>query len=489
MGIEPGHHRLPSADVAFLHMDRPTNLMVINFVMLFDEQLDAERLRAVIHTRLVTRYPRFRQLVAEGRGALGGLGPGGPAREPGGPARGPGGPRRNGLRRGKGSGVGGPFLIEDPNFDLDRHLHRRELPPSEEALRELVSELVASPLPREKPLWDMYLIDRGGGCALVVRIHHCIVDGIALAQVMLSLTDATPDAPADAPAELDRLIAARTSHVRAYRRGERALGVAAGAAANARAVAKLLFTPPDARTALRGRLGVSKQVAWTGRLDIARVKATARAQGASVNDVLLSAVTGALRRHLLDIGEQPRAVRTLVPFNLRPLEEPIPHELGNRFGLVFLTLPVDIAGTGERLRELSRRMAAIKSSREGPVSHVILKGIGLTPRRVERRIIDLFTAKASAMTTNVPGPREPVYLAGTPLHAVLVWAPVSGSVGITVSIFSYHDGVTIGLLTDAGLVPNPRTITCYAEEELATLAELQPAGTEPSATASAPLTA
>ncbi len=356
-------------------------------------------------------------------------------------------------------------------------------------MQKLVGELIALPLAREKPLWDMHLIDRGGGCALVVRIHHCLVDGIALAQVMLSLTDATPEEPVDAPAELDRLIAARTSHVRAYRRGERVLGAAAGAAANTRALAKLLFTPPDARTALRGRLGLSKQVAWTGRLDIAQVKATARAQGVSVNDVLLSAITGALRRHLQDAGEKPRAVRTLVPFNLRPLDEPIPRELGNRFGLVFLTLPVDIAGTGERLRELSRRMAAIKSSREGPVSHVILKGIGLTPRRVERRIIDIFTAKASAMTTNVPGPREPVYLAGTPLHAVLVWAPVSGSVGMTVSIFSYHDWVTIGLLTDAGLVPDPQTITRYAVQELAALAELQPAGSESTGRTSGPVRA
>jgi diacylglycerol O-acyltransferase len=445
MGIETGHNRLPSADVAFLHMDRPTNLMVINFVMLFDERLDWERLRAVIYTRLVERYPRFHQLVVEGRGPLGGL------------------------------GRGGPSLAEDPNFDLARHLHHRELPSGEEALQELVGELIASPLAREKPLWDMYLCNRaGGGCALLVRIHHSIVDGIALAQVMLSLTDATPGALADAPPEPDRLVAARSSHVRAYRRGERALGRAAGAAANARALAKLLLTPPDAHTALRGELGVAKRVAWTGRLELAQVKATARAQGASVNDVLLAALSGALHHHLRERGERPRAIRTLVPFNLRPLEEPIPRELGNRFGLVFLTLPVDVAGPRERLRELTRRMAAIKRSREGLVSYAILRGIGLTPRRVERRIIDIFTAKASAMTTNVPGPREPVYLAGTPLRAVLVWAPVSGSVGMTVSIFSYHDGVTIGLLADAGLVPDPQAIVAQAELELQALAGLEP---------------
>jgi diacylglycerol O-acyltransferase / wax synthase len=463
-GTDSKRHRLPSADAAFLRMDRPTNLMVINFVMLFDELLDEARLRAVIRARLVERYPRFSELVVEG------------------------------LR-----GASGPYFTEDPHFDLDRHIHRRALPASplppgetgsedalragaDDALQELVSELIATPLERSKPLWDMYLLERAsGGCAVVVRIHHCIVDGIALAQVMLSLTDATPDTPPEAAPAQDSLVAARSSHVRVYRGGERGRGdtlrvrgTAAGAAANARALAKLLFTPPDARTALRGRLGVSKRVAWTERLDLALVKATARAQGASVNDVLLAAVSGALRRHLQERGEQPRAIRTLVPFNLRPLEEPIPRALGNRFGLVFLTLPVDVAGTRERLRELGRRMAAIKDSREGPVSYAILQGIGMTPRRVERRIIDIFTAKASAMTTNVPGPREVVYMAGAPLRAVLVWAPVSGSVGITVSIFSYHDGVTIGLLVDAGLVPDPQTLARDTELELADLAKLEP---------------
>jgi WS/DGAT/MGAT family acyltransferase len=320
----------------------------------------------------------------------------------------------------------------------------------------------------------MHLLDRpAAGSALVVRIHHCIVDGIALAQLMLSLTDATSDAPADAPLWQDALVAARTSHVRASRR-ERVRGTLAGASANTQALAKLLFTLPDSKTALRGRLGAHKRVAWTERLDLALVKATARAQGASVNDVLLAAVCGALRRHMLECGGEPRAIRTLVPFNLRPLEEPIPRDLGNRFGLVFLTLPVDVEGRRERLQELKRRMGAIKSSREGPVSYAILKAMGLTAPRVESRIVDIFTAKASAMTTNVPGPRERVYMAGTRLGAVLVWAPVSGSVGMTVSIFSYHDGVTIGLLADAGLVPEPQAIARYAEEELTELAGLAP---------------
>jgi WS/DGAT/MGAT family acyltransferase len=210
-------------------------------------------------------------------------------------------------------------------------------------------------------------------------------------------------------------------------------------------------------------------------MDLAGVKAIAHAQGATVNDVLLAAVSGALRRHLQGRGEEPRAIRTFVPFNLRPLQEPIPRELGNRFGLVFLTLPVDVGGRRARLEELKRRMAAIKRSPEGPISYAILEAVGLTPPQVESRIVDVFTAKASAVMTNVPGPREVVHLAGAPVRAVLVWAPTSGSVGMSVSIFSYRGEVTIGLLVDAGLVPDPQTIARHTEQELAALGRLKPA--------------
>jgi len=421
-------------------MDRPTNLMVINFVLLFDEPLHEGRLRELIRTGLAARYPRFRQLVLE---------------------------RRLGLGR--------PSFIADPSFDPDDHLKRRALPaPGDEAaLRDLMSELVTSPLDHSKPLWELHLIERpGGGHALLVRVHHCIVDGIALARVIVSLTDeARAYEDSTAPDSGATAAGASTHELRRHHARE----LAARTPAGTRALAKLLFTPADARTALRGKLGVPRRVAWTTQLELAQIKATARAQGATVNDVLLAAVSGALRRYLLDRGGEPRAIRTLVPVNLRPLNQPIPRELGNRFGLVFLTLPVDVAARAERLRELTRRMSAIKCSPEGPVSHAILKTIGLTPRQLERRIVDIFTTKVSAMMTNVPGPPYVVHIAGCPLRAVQVWAPMSGSVGMSVSIFSYRGEVTIGLLADTGLVPEPQAIVAHVEQELADLAALTPA--------------
>ncbi len=472
--------RLSSADAAWLHMDRSTNLMVINALMLFDERLDEQRLREVLRRRLVERYPRFHERVVESRVPL--------------------------L---------GPSFEDDPGFELDRHLCHLALPGrgDEAALREQLAELIVTPLDRGRPLWEVYLLDRpDDGCAVLVRMHHCIADGIALARVLLSLTD---EAPAG-----DGFLAAERHGARPRRDGASALlartigtpvvGAAALAgaaiatgrgaastvaresvellarpaharelldrtASDTRALAKLLFSPADADTALRGELSVAKRVAWTGQLELARVKAIAHAQNATVNDVLLAAVSGALRRHLRDSGEEPREIRTLVPYNLRALDEPIARELGNRFGLVFLALPVDVAGRRARLHELKRRMDAIKHSPEGPISYAILEGVGLTPPVLERRIVDVFTAKASAVMTNVPGPREIVYLAGAPVRAVLVWAPTSGSVGMSVSIFSYRGEVTVGLLVDAGLVPEPQPIMQHTEQELAALGRLKPA--------------
>jgi diacylglycerol O-acyltransferase / wax synthase len=474
--------RLSSADAAWLHMDRPTNLMVINSVLLFDEQLDWERLADVVRRRLVERYPRFHQRVLESRLAL-----------------------------------DGPHWEEDPDFNLARHLHRRGLPApgGERALRDLAGDLASMSMDRGKPLWDMYLIDGpGAGCAVIVRMHHCIADGIALAQVMLSLTDTAPEGeswvPPNGPArgrertgprvlasipigaisdllssalapatralsETGRLSqTAAAEGLRTLVRPQHARELADALAADAQALAKFIFTSRDAPSVLKQAAGATRSVAWSRPLSLERVKTIAHAQGATVNDVLLAAISGALRSYLTTRGEEPHAIRTLVPVNLREASQPIPRELGNRFGLVFLTLPVDLASRRERLRELKLRMDEIKRSPQGAVSYAVLEAIGLTPPEIESRVVDVFTAKATAVMTNVPGPRETVYLAGSPLRGVLVWAPTAGSVGMSVSILSYDGAITVGVLVHAQLVPDPDAILANLRRELTAMARLVP---------------
>jgi diacylglycerol O-acyltransferase / wax synthase len=479
-------HSLSSADTAWLHMDRPTNLMVINAVLLFDEPLDWERLIEVLRERLVGRHPRFREHVVEG-GIL----------------------------------VGGAHWQEDPDFDLARHVHRRDLPSprDESALQALAGDLASIPLDRDRPLWEMYVVDGpGSGSAVIARMHHCIADGIALAELMLSLTDSRADArvrrepiaPRGREESVVRIIAAERlgalgeSLSAAYDSTATALGatrrltdafahelsrtlthprhgveLAGDLAQDARTLGKLLLTAPDARSVLKRDFDGVRGVAWSRPLSLDRVKRIAHQQEATVNDVLLAAVTGALRDYLRAHGEEPHEIRALVPVNLRPPGEPASDELGNRFGLVYLTLPVDRSSRRERLQELKRRMDAIKRSPEGPVSYAMLEAAGRTPVEVEQRIVDFFTSKATAVMTNVPGPQRPAYLAGSPLRAVLVWAPTAGSIGTSVSIFSYAGRITIGLLVHAALVPDPQTIVERLHREVTAMARLAPRAERP----------
>jgi hypothetical protein len=183
-------------------------------------------------------------------------------------------------------------------------------------------------------------------------------------------------------------------------------------------------------------------------------------------------MTGALRQYLRGRDSLVDEIRAFVPFNLRPLDSPLPASLGNKFGLVFLPLPVGARTAAARLRRVKERMAEIKGSPEGIIAYGMLEVMGLTPAQVESTLVDLFSARGTAVITNVPGPREPVYLAGSPVSAVAVWAPMSGSVSMSVSILSYNGQVTVGLMADAGLVPDPETLVDSFQGELDALARL-----------------
>jgi WS/DGAT/MGAT family acyltransferase len=217
---------------------------------------------------------------------------------------------------------------------------------------------------------------------------------------------------------------------------------------------------------------VARRVAWTDRIELEAVKATGHATGTTVNDVILAAVTGALHRWLAERDGVVDEIRAMVPFNLRPLDQPLPAELGNRFGLVYLPLPVGIADPQKRLREVHRHMEAIKHSPEAAVSYGILGLIGMTPLPVEQRLINIFTPKVTAVMTNVPGPRQPVYFAGTPVAGALGWVPASGEIGMGLSIFSYDGGVTVGIQAATALIPDADGIIASFEQELAALGRM-----------------
>jgi WS/DGAT/MGAT family acyltransferase len=444
---------LTAADTAWLHMERSTNPMCVVGLMLFDEPLDFARLRRVIEERLVV-HDRFRMRVVE--------------------------PPLH---------LGAPHWETDPSFDVAAHLHRAALPePGDDAaLRALVSDLISQRLDFSRPLWQLHLVEgHGAGCALVFRVHHCVGDGIALVRLVLSLTD---EAAAGKPIHLPGASQAkahpepagedpgllRTALHEGFEslvHPSHALDLAKqgliGAAKGATSLGKLLLLPPDPETVFKGQLGALKRVAWSGSLGVDEVKAAGQALGGTVNDVLISSMAGALRRYALGRGgPATQSIRAVVPVNLRPFSEEV--SLGNQFGLVFLSLPIGVEDPVERLQELKRRMDSIKGSPEAVISFGILAAMGVATPVVEDRVLEIFSTKASAVMTNVPGPRDRLSFADREIQTIMFWVPQSGDIGLGVSIFSYAGQVRLGVSADARIVPDPETIVAGFNAELEAL--------------------
>jgi WS/DGAT/MGAT family acyltransferase len=234
----------------------------------------------------------------------------------------------------------------------------------------------------------------------------------------------------------------------------------AGAATEAASiVARVLVMPPDPDTPFKGPLGVQKRVAWSANVPLVDVKTVTKALGTKVNDVMLSAVAGGLRDYLIERNAEVRdlEIRAVIPVDLRAPERGI--ELGNSFGLVFLALPLSIADAVERLRETKKRMDLIKQSIEALAFYSLLNIFGVTPRQVEEQALNIFASRATAVVTNVRGPGEALYIAGSKIENIMGWVPQAGRLGLGVSIFSYDGKVSVGVITDAGLVPDPWRIT------------------------------
>jgi len=451
---------MSNADAGWFQMESPTNPMMIAGFFEFDRPMDYARLKATIEHRLL-HFERFTQRVVKPRLSL------------------------------------HQHVWEtDPNFELESHLHRIALPAPGDlaALKGVINDLASTPLDLARPLWQFHLIEKyGEGCVLFCRLHHCIADGIALMHVLLSLCDDTADAPWPTPQPSKRrssssLVASLLSPARwamSTTRGllqdgadllqhpTQAVQIAQTTAGFAAALARVTLMLPDSRTVFKGELSVARRTAWSQPLPLDEVKAVGRAMGATVNDVILASVAGALRRYLESRGQAVDGVdvRAMVPVNIRPAEEAL-ERLGNHFGLVVLALPVGVAEPQDRLHELKRRMDALKRTPEAYVSYGIVQTIGMTPVEIERLVVKFYTSKTSAVMTNVAGPRHKLYLAGSPIKQVNFWVPQAAGIGLGISIFSYAGDVVLGVLANARLVPDPETIIDAFQAEFTALQAL-----------------
>ncbi len=357
-------------------------------------------------------------------------------------------------------------------------------PPADEAaLQAFVASLMCRPFEHDRPLWHFYFVPRyGEGSALVGRIHHAIGDGLALIHVILSMSDhasarTTPrprPAPIDNGAEADpwetvasrvRALVDQTLSLPAAALREagqwlanpmRLLETTGQMAAGTGALTRLLVMPPDPATRFKGPLTRRKRVVWSRPIPVAVLKRVGKLTGSTINDVLMAGLAGALRRYLLERGDAvPEAldVRGVIPVNLRAIEDA--HLLGNQFGLVFMALPIGLDEPLDRVFEVRRRMNALKSSPEAFVAFQILRAIGAAPRQIFELVVNLFSSKATAVVTNVMGPREPISFAGVQMKQAMFWVPCAGRLGLGVSLLSYAGDVWLGIYTDESIVADP----------------------------------
>jgi WS/DGAT/MGAT family acyltransferase len=451
---------MTKVDTAWLRMESPTNLMMITGLMFFAKRMELKKLKRVIAERFLA-FPRFRQkAVDEGNAA---------------------------------------FWETDADFDIDWHVRHAALPGKGDktALEKFTSELASTPLDHSKPLWQFHLVENyQGGSVVLSRIHHCYADGLALVQVMLSLTDAAPKPAKRAPLAkawlkrdqggvVSRLLApTRAGFAKALSLGEMALSkgselirdpalaatITKEGTEIARELAVALSLADDPPTAFKGTLGVTKRCAWADPLPLADAKAICKILRCTVNDLLLACAAGALRRYLRDAGDNVEGltIRATVPVSLRPLEHA--KKLGNHFGLVFLDLPVGEANPLRRLERVAASMRELKRSRQAALTFGLLAAVGMAPVALQRMALDLFSRKATTVATNVPGPQMPLYLAGCEVKELMFWVPQNGTIGMGLSILSYNGRVHFGLIADAKRVPDPEPIVQRFAREFEKLA-------------------
>lgn len=453
---------LNGADTAWLRMDSPTNLMIIN-AMLITEQMQFEEFKNTIRNRFL-HFPRFLSKPV--------------------------------LKTGQ------YVWEEDTYFDLDSHVKRVALPApaDKKALQAYLADQVSVPLDPSKPLWQLLFIENyQHGNAIIFRVHHAYADGLALISVFHSITDAKPNitpfvhgkptrhqeavndnisinyewpryqqAVDSAIHQLDRYgrLARKLSteglHILTHQESLKEL-VGDGVRAVAE-IAQLAALPPDSKKLLKGPLGVRKTCAWSDPISFEKFHGIAKVLGCKINDLLLSCVAGALREELLTRGAklEGEKIHVTVPVNIRPSDKVDmgvnPEELGNYFGTVFVPLPIGIDNPIERVYKLKHDMIALKQSLQPALSYAILYASGLMPKTLQKSLLESFGNKTSAVLSNVPGTREARYLCGAQIKEQMFWVPQTGDLGLGLSIISYAGQIQFGLVGDAKLFPKPERI-------------------------------
>ena len=461
--------RMSALDAAFFNLERRGQLLHVGGVYTVEGRLDFEQQLADLAARLHL-IPRYVQRVV---------------RVP--------------------FGLAHPTWEPDPHFNLRRHvLHHVLRPPGDDAqLVKLAGRLFAQPLDRRRPLWELHQIDgyRGDRSALVAKVHHCMIDGVSGVQLLGVIFDVTPkpapppppppaaDVPPLPSALVQLMVAARDALevgserarqlVALVRQPARMLDELALARDAVAELLQLLLTPPP-RTPFNGHVSILRRVVWA-TVPLAEVKAIRNRLGGTVNDVVLAAISSALRAYLERHGFLADRVelRAMLPVNIRTPAEHL--RLGNRISMLVAPLPVGIYDPLERLRQVAAATAQLKG--RGQAAHLsrALELLELLPPVIQRPLgwLQVWAAPINTICTNVPGPAVSLYSQGKRIETLVPIVPLAQGVGLAFAILSYADTLTVCLTTDPALVPDDeglRDLVREGLEELRSLAGVERSG-------------
>ena len=435
--------RLSGLDASFLHLENGGAHMHVAAVMTFEGPApDYDELIQAIDSRLHL-VPRYRQKLAF-----------------------------------VPFGQGRPRWVDDPHLNLRYHIRRTALPPpgSEPQLRALAGRVFSQPLDRDKPLWEMWLVEglepgpEGSRFALLSKTHHAVVDGISGVDIVSVLFDVSPERsePSEPPprwvprpepsqaqllgeALLERAIVPREAgrSVRAAFRGPRHVArTAAESLVGVGALAWAGLRPPP-RSPYNTDIGPHRRFAWV-RASLDHVKAIKNSLGGTVNDVVLAAVAGALGRHMRRRGVRPDAqpLRAMVPVSVR--SDAQRGQLGNRVAAVMAPLPVGEEDPRRRLGAVVAEMDGIKRSGQAVGARVLTELTGFAPPTLMAQGSRLISGARffNLVVTNVPGPQFPLYMMGSELREIYPMVPLARGQALGVAIMSYNGRMNFGLLGD-----------------------------------------
>jgi diacylglycerol O-acyltransferase / wax synthase len=488
-----------ASDLTFLNMDRPTNLMVVNGLTWFDEEPDWDAVQEVLQERLIDRFPVLHRRPARVDGTW--VWEDDPEFD-----------LDRHIRHVTLGGTGDllaaqAYVSERVSQPLDRQHPLWEL----DILGGLAGE-------GDQPK-----------AIILSRFHHSLADGIRLVQLVLSLFDAAPGAT---PPTVGRTKSGQGSVTRAVGVSKQLAGDVVDFAANvgSAAASAVVHAPQQAvnapnrvvslgrdafeqgfdfrvsptsltdavtdlssednqlvnswRSASRlalagtrpdltgdGSPGVDKRVSWVTGLDVAAVKAVGAAHEATINDVLLAVVSRALSAYVEEKDRQlVDDVSWLVPISLKPIDMNLPTDLGNYFAMVLFPMPLGVTDDDALMAEIRSRMARTKNSAEAMMVFGLQRVVAEAPSAVGVGVTEFVANKTVGVLTNVPGPRAPMYLAGTEVTGMLGWVPTAADQGLGICIFSYNGQVSIGISSDARLMPDPERLAELMKVEFAALA-------------------